>query len=209
MPATETTSTPASTDAWVRCMAGRAIEVRSERAGKTLSLSAEHDIQCAINALNVSGEDCELVAAEVRRIDALRARVRLLECELGEADCLGRANEIERELESLAERYGREACGWEDRNAALAASGDLDALGVLRAGLSSSRTEASRTHASVRYGDLHQAGKRYCVVQGGVVVLAADSKIDCITEAQRRNGYAPVDGSESTYGRQLEADGKR
>lgn len=40
-------------------------------------------------------------------------------------------------------------------------------------------------------------------------VFEADSKSTVIAEAQRRNGYEPVDGSERTYGKQLAEAGLR
>jgi hypothetical protein len=43
----------------------------------------------------------------------------------------------------------------------------------------------------------------------GKVVFDSESKTECITYAQRRNGFAPVDGDEQTYARQvMEARGK-
>jgi hypothetical protein len=35
------------------------------------------------------------------------------------------------------------------------------------------------------------------------VVFRSDSKSECIAKAQELNGFTPIDGSESTYGRQI------
>lgn len=57
----------------------------------------------------------------------------------------------------------------------------------------------------VQYGDeLNKAGKGYCVVdEVSRVVFADDSKSTVIAQAQRLNGFEPVDGDESTYSIQM------
>jgi len=68
----------------------------------------------------------------------------------------------------------------------------------------------------VRYGDMEKTGTRYCVIdrhanigdsEDGLhpkrVVFKSDFKSACIAEAQRLNGFEPVDGSEQTYGDQI------
>jgi hypothetical protein len=51
------------------------------------------------------------------------------------------------------------------------------------------------------YGDLY-GRKGYVVVLNGVTVFQSNSKSEAIAEAQRRNGFEPVDGDEQTYVRQ-------
>jgi hypothetical protein len=60
------------------------------------------------------------------------------------------------------------------------------------------------TYAERRRGDTG----RYVVVLGARR-LQFEEKSSAIAEAQRLNGYDPVDGSEQTYGRQLAAEGRR
>jgi hypothetical protein len=69
---------------------------------------------------------------------------------------------------------------------------------------------------AVRYGRGPQ--KRYILSpwpEGAIApddahpVFQDDSKSAVIAEAQRRNGYEPVDGSERTYGEQLRERGLR
>lgn len=60
------------------------------------------------------------------------------------------------------------------------------------------------TYARRELGDT----KRY-VVFCGPTRLQFDSKPSAIAEAQRRNEYEPVDGSEQTYGEQIRAEGRR
>ena len=71
-------------------------------------------------------------------------------------------------------------------------------------------------HYAVRYGTGAQA--RYIVSPwhpGAVApddrhpVFEADRKSAAIAEAQRLNGYDPVDGSERTYAHQLAEEGRR
>lgn len=55
------------------------------------------------------------------------------------------------------------------------------------------------TYAERRLGDTG----RYVVYTGGSERLQFATKSDAIAQAQRLNGYEPVDGSEQTYGEQL------
>lgn len=56
------------------------------------------------------------------------------------------------------------------------------------------------THGAVVSG----ATRQFAVVSTrDGLVFQADSKVDAIAYAQRRNGFTPVDGDEATYGRQV------
>jgi hypothetical protein len=56
----------------------------------------------------------------------------------------------------------------------------------------------------VGYGDQHGGGWVVVEVATKRVVFQSHSKSEVIAEAQRRNGFDPVDGDEGTYGRQVD-----
>jgi hypothetical protein len=66
-------------------------------------------------------------------------------------------------------------------------------------------TRHRMVYAERRLGDTG----RYVVVTPAGVREQFDSKVDAIVRAQRGNGYEPVDGSERTYVRQVNEDGRR
>jgi uncharacterized circularly permuted ATP-grasp superfamily protein len=82
-------------------------------------------------------------------------------------------------------------------------------------------TDPAVTHWLVQYGDRSRGDSGQYVVGketesvppgSGFMVgrrLQFDSKSEAIAEAQRRNGYDPVDGDEQTYSRQLKDAGRR
>lgn len=85
-----------------------------------------------------------------------------------------------------------------------------------------SETNPSHVHWIVTYADRSRGDNgRYVVVEGrvrprlgtmekpGGKRIPFQYKPEAIVEAQRRNGYEPVDGSEQTYARQLSERGLR
>jgi hypothetical protein len=52
---------------------------------------------------------------------------------------------------------------------------------------------------------MHNSSKRYVLWDTSELKIAmqSDSKSTVISEAQRRNGFKPVDGSEATYSKQI------
>lgn len=62
----------------------------------------------------------------------------------------------------------------------------------------------------VQYGDLVKGcKKRYAVTdhrdRPQQAIFASDYKSECIAEAQKRNGFTPVDGNETTYSQQCKS----
>lgn len=55
----------------------------------------------------------------------------------------------------------------------------------------------------VLYGERQLGDTKRYVVSNGTDREQFDSKVDAIKASQSLNGYTPVDGSESTYGRQI------
>lgn len=67
---------------------------------------------------------------------------------------------------------------------------------------------ATRRRYLMQYGSIHHTHTEYCVYDrvDGVVVFKSDSKSNAIAKAQELNHLSPIDGSEETYGRQIEGD---
>ncbi len=65
------------------------------------------------------------------------------------------------------------------------------------------KNDERHKHCLVRYGSMHGSKSRWVAIEDNVIVMQSDFKSQIIAEAQRRNGYDPIDGSEQTYGLQL------
>ena len=65
-------------------------------------------------------------------------------------------------------------------------------------------TERVAQRYMVGYGDQHGGGWVVVEIATKRVVFQSHSKSEVIAEAQRRNGFDPVDGDEGTYGRQVD-----